>query len=98
MENKKITLEDLKLESFLTEIDNSKLIKIQGGNGEYGDSEGGCDSEIDACTTDDDVTASGCTCDEYCVPQSEIICQTETEGSCDDCTTDEPQETYYDCK
>ncbi|OCA68443.1 hypothetical protein BBI01_18540 [Chryseobacterium artocarpi] len=34
--NKKLTLEDLKLESFLTEIDNSKLVKVQGGNGAYG--------------------------------------------------------------
>lgn len=41
MEKKKITLEDLKLESFLTEIDNSNLVKVQGGNGAYEESEGG---------------------------------------------------------
>ncbi len=36
MEKKKIKLEDLKIESFLTEIDESKVVRIQGG-GEYTD-------------------------------------------------------------
>jgi hypothetical protein len=35
MKKKKLTLEDLKLESFLTELDDSKLIKVQGGMGGY---------------------------------------------------------------
>jgi hypothetical protein len=34
MEKKKIKLEDLKIESFLTEIDESKVVRIQGG-GQY---------------------------------------------------------------
>lgn len=51
MENKKLTLEDLKLESFLTEIDNSKLIKVQGGNGAYG-SDVTEDSCVDSCETE----------------------------------------------
>lgn len=61
MEKKKLTLEDLKLESFLTELNDARLVKVQGGNGAYGDS--------DDCTTDDpdnettEITGpSGCTC------------------------------------
>ncbi len=33
MSKKKLTLEDLKLESFLTELDDAKLVKVQGGHG-----------------------------------------------------------------
>lgn len=33
MTKKKFTLEDLKLESFLTEMDDTKLMKLQGGGG-----------------------------------------------------------------
>ena len=35
MMKKKLTLEDLKLESFLTELDDTKLKKVQGGNSPY---------------------------------------------------------------
>lgn len=57
MEKKKLTLEDLKLESFLTEIDNSKLIKVQGGNGAYSDT---TETEVDPTDpeygTNDEIT------------------------------------------
>ncbi len=46
MSEKKLTLEDLKLESFLTELDETKLKKVQGGYG-YGD-----DHPADGATKD----------------------------------------------
>ena len=94
MENKKLTLEDLKLESFLTEIDNSKLVKVQGGNGAYnGDTETeptGCGGD---CTTNDpnDTTTYEPTMDSCggCPPTDE---PTEDTACCT--TDDEPDQTY----
>lgn len=51
MEKKKLTLEDLKLESFLTELNDARLVKVQGGAGAYGETDG-CDDET---TTDDTI-------------------------------------------
>ena len=104
MENKKLTLEDLKLESFLTEIDNSKLVKVQGGNGAYGgDTENGCtdgeyctttpetDEEtgpVDCPATGDYTYGGGATCGDC--PTYETTDETgdQTEGSCDGMCTD----------
>ncbi|MGE6394277.1 hypothetical protein D3C87_1992970 [compost metagenome] len=63
MEKKKLDLQDLKFESFLTELDESKLNKIHGGRLLFSEN-GGCesgDSECPACsdpdkTTDDNYT------------------------------------------
>lgn len=72
MGKNKLTLEDLKLESFLTELDNSKLIKVQGGNGAYGgiSEDGGyCDPDTDEPTysTNDEITkGQECSEGEYC--------------------------------
>jgi hypothetical protein len=52
MKKKKLTLEDLKLESFLTELDDSKLIKVQGGMGGY-ETETEQDTEQDQNTEQD---------------------------------------------
>jgi hypothetical protein len=60
MSTKKLTLEDLKLESFLTEIDETKLVKMQGGNGGYGDTDGG-----DACGNSGDCNSCDCPTDDY---------------------------------
>ncbi|OCA68442.1 hypothetical protein BBI01_18535 [Chryseobacterium artocarpi] len=67
--NTKLTLEDLKLESFLTEIDNSKLVKVQGGNGAYEDNSEDCDTVNGACETATCMTYVDCAgtyaeCDE----------------------------------
>lgn len=47
MEKKKLTLEDLKLESFLTELDDSKSVKVQGGMGGYGSDQESDDRDND---------------------------------------------------
>lgn len=75
--NTKLTLEDLKLESFLTEIDNSKLVKVQGGNGAYGDysEDGDCDTGEQNC----DTTGGS----DYCPTQDGDACQTLNSQDCD---------------
>ena len=74
MENKKLTLEDLKLESFLTEIDNSKLVKVQGGNGAYNDA-----SENGDCPTGEDYcdTPGG---SDYCPSEADPNCKSDVAG------------------
>ncbi len=89
---KKLTLEDLKLESFLTEIDNSKLVKMQGGNGAYGgDTDDSCDIDC-TCTTDEPTEPSGCgdcSVGDDCVTAGPIC---DTDDTLGDYTTDEPTE------
>lgn len=88
MENKKIKLEDLKLESFLTEINNSKLVKVQGGNGAYGDSEGGCDTETVACpggNSDLNCLSDDCETHDNCSENCSIDCETEACYTVNEC-------------
>lgn len=97
--NKKLTLEDLKLESFLTEIDDAKLVKVQGGNGAYS----GEETEGEYCTTtpetdedtgpvacpDDDYTYGGAaTCGDCPTYETTDEVGDQTEGSCDGQCTD----------
>lgn len=86
MEKKKLSLEDLKLESFLTEIDNSKLIKVQGGNGAYsGDTEDCSEGEYCGTTpeTDEDTGPVACPDTQDCTysPCASAIC--DTLGNCE---------------
>ena len=66
--DKKLSLEDLRLESFLTELDENKLMKVQGGMGGYelnetADCTIDCSNDCsDACPTKDTCTNVGC-CD-----------------------------------
>ncbi|MCY0971128.1 pinensin family lanthipeptide [Chryseobacterium wangxinyae] len=67
MEKKKLDLQELKIESFLTELDESKLNKIHGGKlfSENGGCESG-DSECPACTDPDKTTNDNYTRDDKC--------------------------------
>jgi hypothetical protein len=84
MNTKKLTLEDLKLESFLTELDGTKLVKMQGGNGGYGNTDGGdaCGNsgECNSCDCDTEDYTNGVACDD---PENE-----PTNTTCAETATD----------
>lgn len=77
MEKKKLTLEDLKLESFLTELDDSRLVKVQGGLGGYDGSETECGT-VDIDTEPADTVGTCPYSREECTyPDDETIESTE---------------------
>lgn len=87
MNTKKLTLEDLKLESFLTELDESKLVKMQGGAGGYGGepTDDSC-SETDGgdeCGNSGDCNSCDCQTDDY---TNGPACNGDTDDCSVDCT------------
>ncbi len=80
MEKRKLTLEDLKLESFLTELDDAKILKVQGGYGDYGDSEK-CGSDAKDCGPAHDYDNS-----KKCYGPSDKTKCTDCLNTLDDCT------------
>jgi hypothetical protein len=80
MNTKKLTLEDLKLESFLTEIDESKLAKMQGGAGGYNDDGTtycGDSGECESCDCPTDDYTNGPYCDDGGTGADTNDCNTE---------------------